>query len=143
MVEQDEFIRRIEVYLGLEMPHLEDARTIAEALGPRLIQYVSQKPDRPSPGNSTLEALLPDGAVLFFTAPWDGNSQKYRAVVLEAAERVGRRVIEVDVDDQVGESIATAYSILNIPALATGLPGHGTVTVGARDPAELAALLNE
>ena len=140
-VDQEELVRRITVYLQLDMPHLNDPRAIAEALGSRLHQYVRPEPSPPPDRYPTLEALLPEDALVFFVAVWDGNSQRFRPVVEGVAAELGRRVIEVDVDDRVGGAIAAAYSVLNTPAVASGLPGQGAVIIGERDPEELARLL--
>lgn len=93
--------------------------------------------------DAVLKALLPPDGLLFFSAVWDGNSQNYRPVVREAAGKLGRQVVELDVDDAVGGAIASAYSILNTPAIATGLPGRGRVVIGARDAGELVSMLTQ
>lgn len=143
-MEQDEFARRIEVYLKLDAPNLSDVRAIAEALSRRLFQYIHQPPP-PAPGGTSaaLRTLLPNDALLMFTAVWDGQSQAYRPTVREAAARLGRQFIELDVDDTVGGAIATAYRILNTPAVATGLPAHGRVLLGIRTASDLLSALSE
>lgn len=140
-MDQDEFVRRIEVYLKLDMPEVEEARSIAEALGQRLFQYVRQPPVPMSANDSLLETLLPANGLLFFSAAWDGTCQKYRPIVQEVAGSLGRLFVEIDVDDLVGGAIAAAYSVCNTPTVAVGLPARGRVVVGARGADELASTL--
>lgn len=140
-MDQDEFVRRIEVYLKLDVPQVEEARSIAEALGRRLFQYVRQPPVPTKANDSLLETLLPSNGLLFFSAAWDGNSQQYRPIVQEVAGSLGCRLVEIDVDGLVGGAIAAAYAVLNTPAVALGLPARGRVVVGARGADELVSTL--
>ncbi|HET7486960.1 MAG TPA: hypothetical protein VFJ85_03465 [Acidimicrobiales bacterium] len=140
-MDHDEFVRRIEVYLKLDLPEVEEARSIAEALGERLFQYLRQPPVPLTANDSLLEALLPSNALLFFRAAWDGNSQKYRPIVQEVAGPLGRLLVEIDVDDLVGGAIAAAYSVRTTPAAAVGLPARGRVVVGVRAADELVSRL--
>lgn len=140
-MDREEFVRRIEVYLKLDLPDVEEARSIAEALGGRLFPYVREPPVHMNTDDSLLEKLLPSNALLFFTAAWDGNSQTYRPTVREVAGRLSRLVVEIDVDDPIGGAIAAAYSVPVTPAVAVGLPAGGRVVVGPRGADELVSTL--
>ena len=72
--------------------------------------------------DSLLETLLPSNGVLFFSAAWDGDSQRYRPIVQEVAGSLGYLLVEIDVDDLVGGAIAGAYFVPSTPAVALGLP---------------------
>jgi len=101
-VEQSEFARRIKVYVERDLPGV-DADRVASAVAPTVFEYVRTEAAQPASGRSAfLEGVLPRNALLLFTATCDGNSQRYRPTVLDVAARVGRPVIEVDVDDPVG-----------------------------------------
>jgi hypothetical protein len=129
-VDQSEFTRRIEVYLKTDLPDVGDPRRIAEALAPRLYQYLRQPPDPTPELSTTLQALVPQDALLFFGAAWDAYSQQYRPVVQDAARRMGRRLVEIDVDDPVGGAIAAVLRVANTPSVASlSVPG---LLVGVR-----------
>lgn len=118
-VDQSEFTRRIEVYLKRDLPDVGDPRRLAEALASRLHQYLRQPPDPTPEMSATLQALVPRDALLYFGAPWDSYSQRYRPVVEDAARRLGRRLVEIDVDDPVGGAIAAVLKVVNTPSVAS------------------------
>ena len=115
-VDQSEFARRIKAYLQRDLPGV-DADRVAASLAPALFQYVRTEEGPPRGRSAFLEGLLPRNALLLFTATWDGNSQRYRPTVFDVAARVGRPVIEVDVDDPVGGAIARHYGVLTTPTV--------------------------
>lgn len=139
-MDRAEFIRRIAVYLEVDLPDVESRHEIAETLGRRLFPYVErQREDEPST-SATLAGLLPPKALLFFGAAWDGNTQTYRSTVQEAGRRLGRRVVEIDIDDPVGTAIARLWSVLNTPSVADADSPSGRLILGQRS---LDALLQE
>jgi hypothetical protein len=132
-VDQPEFARRIEVYLETDLPDVGDRRRIAEALASRLYQYLRQPSEPRAEMSTTLHALVPPDALLFFAAAWDANSQQYRPVVDDAARLLGRRMVEIDIDDPIGGAVAAVLRVQNTPSVASlSTPG---VLVGVR-PAE-------
>jgi hypothetical protein len=138
-VDGAELARRIDVYLELDLPELKDRRRVAEALASRLFQYIRQ-PEPAAPNTSeTLKALVPDGSVLVFTAPWDGDSRGYADVVRDAAEGSGRLVIEIDIEDPLGGAIARVLRVLYTPAFAERSAGGGLgpPVIGRRSAEEL------
>lgn len=142
-MDQEELVRRIAVYLQLDMPHLNDSRAIAEALGSRLIQYVRPEPSPAADRCATLKALVPKNTLLFFFGVWNGNSQRFRPVVEEVARKLGRRVIEVDVDGPIGGAIRSCLLRSQHAGRRYGTSGRGAVIIGKRDPAELERLLTK
>lgn len=76
-MDQNEFTRRIQVYLQDDLPEVPEPQRIADVLGARLFQYVEQQKEPPDPASPVLAALLPPKALLFFTATWDDRSQRY------------------------------------------------------------------
>jgi thiol-disulfide isomerase/thioredoxin len=141
LVDEAEFRRRIEVYLEADLPDLSEAARVADALAPRLLQYVRQPPEDAPTASATLDALLPADAFVFFGAAWDGNTQRYRPTVQQAARRLGRRVVEIDVDDPVGSAIAAVVSVVSTPAVV--LAGTKSPVVGERARDDLLASLAE
>ena len=117
-MEQEEFRRRIRVYLDTDLADLADADRVATALSQRLFQYVRQ-PELPEVGESTsLQSLLADERVLlFFTAQWDGSAPGYREIVGRMAEGLGVRVVDVDIDDPVGAGMTRLYGVMSTPCL--------------------------
>lgn len=115
-MDQSEFARRIKVYVERDLPGI-DADRVAAALAPALFQYVRREAQPASGPSAFLESVLPTNALLLFTAAWDGNSQRYRPTVLDVAARVGRPVIEVDVDDPVGGAVARHYLVSATPTV--------------------------
>jgi hypothetical protein len=139
-VDKDEFTRRIAVHLERDLPDLPDPQRVAEVLGRHLFQYVAQTPTHSDGSSSVLDALLSRDAVLFFTAPWDGNSQQYRLTVQDVGRQLGRRVLEIDIDDPVGGAIAATLEVPQVPAVVD--PGGTAIPiVGVRGAEELSSLL--
>lgn len=141
-MDESELRRRIEVYLTADLPDVPHAPRIAEALAARLYQYIEQpSSNEVARTSSTLQALLPPDGVLFFGATWDGNTQHYRQTVQEAGRRLGRHVIEIDVDDSVGAAMARVFGVDRIPAVARAeLPASDAI-IGARATDDLVSYL--
>jgi thiol-disulfide isomerase/thioredoxin len=139
LVDEAELRRRIEVYLEADLPNFSEPARVADALAPRLFQYIRQPAEEAPTASTTLDALLPADALVFFGASWDGYTQRYRPTVHQAAERLGRRVVEVDVDDPVGSAIAAVFSVVSTPAVA--LVGTGSPIIGERALDDLVASL--
>lgn len=138
-VDQEDFTRRIEVYLERDLPEIAERRQIAETLGPTLFQYVERAA---RPARSTLvHKLLPTDAVLFFSAAWDGYRQRYRTTVEEVTRRLARPLIEIDIDDPVGGAIAAHYGVGNVPTVVSTGDG-GSAIIGERSPEDLATRLH-
>jgi thiol-disulfide isomerase/thioredoxin len=132
-VDEPELRRRIEVYLEADLPGFSEAARVAGALAPRLFQYIGQSDEEAPTASTTLDALLPADALVFFGASWDGNTQRYRPTVHQAAGRLGRRVVEVDVDDPVGSAIAAVFSVASTPAVALAVTGSPIIGERALD----------
>ena len=143
-MDESEFRRRIEVYLRADLPNVPQAARIAEVLAARLYQYVRQpSPNEVTRTSSVLEALFPPDGVLFFGASWDGHTLQYRQTVQEAGRRLGRQVIEIDVDDLVGSAVATMFGVGNIPAVArAGLPASDAI-IGVPAVDDLVSFLSD
>jgi hypothetical protein len=139
LVDEAELRRRIEVYLVADLPGFSEAARVADALAPRLFQYIRQSAEEAPTASTTLDALLPADALVFFGASWDGNTQRYRSTVQQAAGRLGRRVVEVDVDDPVGSAIAAVFSVVSTPAVAVAV--RGSPIIGERALDDLVASL--
>jgi hypothetical protein len=133
LVDEAELRRRIEVYLEADLPGFSEAARVADALAPRLFQYIRQSAEEAPAASTTLDALLPADALVFFGAAWDGNTQRYRPTVQQAAGRLGRRVVEVDVDDPVGSAIAAVSSVVSTPAVALAVTGSPIIGERALD----------
>lgn len=138
-MDQSEFARRIKAYLERDLPGV-DADRVAASLAPALFQYVRGEEEPPRGRSAFLEGLLPRNALLLFTAAWDGNSQRYRPPVLDVAARVGRPVIEVDIDDPVGGAVARHYGVLTTPTVVDAQ--RTEVIIGERTADELEQRLN-
>jgi hypothetical protein len=139
LVDEAELRRRIEVYLEADLPSFSEAARVSDALAPRLFQCIRQPAEEAPTASTTLDALLPADALVFFGASWDGYTHRYRPTVHQAAERLGRRVVEVDVDDPVGSAIAALFSVVSTPAVA--LVGTGSPIIGERALDDLVASL--
>jgi len=142
-MDESELRRRIEVYLRADLPNVPQAARIAEVLAARLYQYVRQpSPNEVTRTSSVLEALLPPDGVLFFGASWDGHTLQYRQIVQEAGRRLGRQVIEIDVDDLVGSAVAQIFGVGNVPAVACADLPPSDAIVGVRAVDDLVRLLS-
>jgi len=141
-MDQEEFERRIKIYIGLDLPELAEPDRVATALSERLFQYVRQ-PIPPVVGDSpSLQSLLAgERVVLFFSAPWDGSAPGYRDVVGQVAEAFGIRVIDVDIDDPVGGGMAQLFEVMNTPCVIDASDRRRRL-MGARSVDELMAMLD-
>lgn len=54
VVDEEEFRRRIDIYLQRDLPEVQDRRRIAEVLGRRLFQYVRQNSKSRDPGTRSI-----------------------------------------------------------------------------------------
>lgn len=82
-------------------------------------------------GNVTTVATV----VIHFVAPWaEPICGPHRAEVAEAAERIGAKVRECDIDKHWDE--ARAYNVTNVPAVAVE-GRHESTLIGALGAADL------
>jgi hypothetical protein len=138
-VDQDDFRRRIEVYLELDLPNLSERGSVAEVLSERLWQYVRQPaPREPAVASDLLRVLLPRDkpSVLLFDAAWNGGTPGHAQVVRTVADEVGAAMLEIDVDDPVGGAIAAALGVVTVPTLALVDEGRIAVTRAGAQPAD-------